>query len=163
LIIVTALTASFYPQRGRKRASMDVAKMIFMCGFLSVFLIACYTAAGGVLRFESWSALSAAALLALRLASSARDAKKAPDPKHAWASAALARCTVVLLGMVLGIFAGFLLGLPLTSVLRHIVPDVAPDLAIGLMVLAVQVFFVALLSTMSEEEFKGIVGNPYMD
>jgi hypothetical protein len=163
LVIVTALTASFFPQRGRKRAALDVAKMIFMCGFLSVFLIACYTAAGGVLRFESWSALSAAALLALRLASSARDAKKAPDPKRAWAGAALARGAVVLLGMVLGIFAGFLLGLPLASALRYIAPDVAPDVALGLILLAVQVFFAVLLSTMSEEEFKGIVGNPYLD
>jgi hypothetical protein len=146
LVIVTALTASFYPQRGRRRALTDVVKVILACAFLSVFLIAAYFAGGGKLRLEWSAALSAAALLALRRA-----------------RAALARGAVVLTGMALGIFAGFFIGVPLAGALRHIAPDVAADLAIGLVLLSVQVFFAALLSTMSESEFKSVVANPYVD
>jgi hypothetical protein len=163
LVIVTALTASFYPQRGRRRALTDVVKVILACAFLSGFLIAAYFVGGGKLQLEWLAVLSAAALLALRLASTARNAKKKPDPKLAWAREALARGSVVLIGMTLGIFAAFFIGVPLAGALHHVVPNVAADLAIGLVLLSVQVFFAALLSTMSEAEFKSVVGNPYVD
>ena len=85
LVIVTALSASFYPQRGRRRAFVDVLKMIALCGFLSVFLLAVYFGiAKGSRVFEPSSIISAVAMLVLRTAMIARSAKSATDPALAW-------------------------------------------------------------------------------
>jgi hypothetical protein len=163
LIIVTALTASFYPQRGRWRAVGDVAKIVLFCAILSIFFVAIYLAAGGDLELSLLSVLSAAALLVLRLATSARDAKKQADPKLAWSGAALARGAVVVIGMFIGIFTAFLIGFPLASVLRDIVPNAAIDLGLGIALLPVQVILAIVLSTMSDEERNAIARDPYVD
>jgi hypothetical protein len=163
LVILTALSSSFYPERGRARALMDVVKIIFLCAFVSIFLILIYSASGGRVRLESWSVLSAAALLALRLAIAARSAKQSVDPKLAWTKAALVRGAVVVIGMFLGVFACFLVGLPLAGALQLLAPDVAPDVGLGVVLLATQIVLVAVLSTMSDAELREIAGNPYID
>ncbi len=163
LVIVTALTASFYPERGRWRAVGDVAKIILFCAILSVFFLAIYLASGGDLGFDSLSVLAAAALLVLRLASSARDARKQADPKLAWSAAALARGAVVVIGMFIGIFTAFLIGFPLATVLRPVMPSAAIDLGLGVAILPVQVMLAIVLSTMTEEERNSIARNPYID
>jgi hypothetical protein len=163
LVILTALSSSFYPERGRARALMDIGKMVFLCAFVSVFLILIYFASKGRLQLEGWSVLSAAALLALRLAIAARNAKQSLDPKLAWTKAALFRGAVVVIGMFLGVFACFLIGLPLAGALRLVVPDVAADVGLGVVLLTIQILLVAVLSTMSDAELKEIAGNPYID
>jgi hypothetical protein len=163
LIILVALSSRFYPERGRGRALMDIGKMIFICAFLSIFLIAAYVAAGGKVQLESWSILSAAALLALRLAIAARNAKQSADPRLAWTKGVTLRGSVVVASMFVGVFAGFLLGLPIASLLRLMAPDVAPDVGLGIVLLALQVGLVAVMSTMSEAELQKIAGNPYID
>ncbi len=162
LVIITALSASFFPQRGRVRALMDVGKMVFLCAFLSVFLIGLYLAGKGQLRLEWWSILSAAALLCLRLATTARSAKQAPDPKIAWVKAATVRGGVVLIGMFLGIFA-CLPAIYVAGALYTVIQDVAPDVSLGLALLAVQLFLAVVASTMTEAELKEIARNPYID
>jgi hypothetical protein len=163
LVILTALSSSFYPERGRRRALMDIVKMAFLCALFSVFLTFVYFAGKGRMGLEWWSILSAAALLALRLAVTARTAKQSPDPKLAWAKAALARGGVVWVSMFLGVFAGLLLGLPLVSALRLIAPDVAPDVGLGVVLLTLQVVLAAVMSTMSEAEVQEIAHDPYVD
>jgi hypothetical protein len=163
LVIVTALSASFYPQRGHVRALMDVIKIVLLCAALSVPLISFYLGSGGQLRLDALAVLSAMALLALRLASAARDAKKQPDPKRAWAKAALARGAVVMIGLFLGIFACLFAGLFISRALTHIVPNVAVDVGLGIVLLAVQVFLGAVMSTMTDAEFNAIAANPYID
>jgi hypothetical protein len=175
LIIVCALTTSFYPERRKMLALADIAKVTFafavlgvlFYGFFYVFLnirpMGSYFGADGELRSEFWSLLSAAALLALRLSYIARAAKKNPQPKLAWSRAAMARGVVVMVGMVLCVFPGVFLVLPLASALSYIVPNVAADLAMGIVVLTIQIFFVAMISTMSEAEFESVFGNPYVD
>jgi hypothetical protein len=163
IVIVTALSASFYPERGRWRAAGDVAKIVLICAILSVFFLAIYLASGGDLELNSLSALSAAALLVLRLAISARDAKKHADPKLAWSGAALARGAVVVVGLFIGIFTAFLIGFPLASALRAIVPNSAIDLGLGIALLPVQVILAIVLSTMSDEERNAIARDPYVD
>ncbi len=102
LVIVTALSASFYPQRGRRRAIMDVLKMIALCAFLGIFLLAMYFgAAKASMKFEPSSIVSAVAMLVLRIAMMARTARAATDPALAWANAALTRGAVVVIGLFL--------------------------------------------------------------
>lgn len=163
LTILVTLSSRFYPERGRTRAMMDIGKMIFICAFLSIFLIAPYFASGGKVQLEWWSIVSAAALLALRLAIAARNAKQSADPKLAWTTGVTLRGSVVVVSMFVGVFAGFLLGLPIASLLRVAAPDVAPDVGLGIVLLTLQVGLVAVMSTMSEAELREIAGNPYID
>ena len=75
LVIVVALSSSFYPERGRRRAIMDVLKMIALCAFLSIFLLVMYFgAAKASMKFEPSSIVSAVAMLVLRMAMIARTA-----------------------------------------------------------------------------------------
>ena len=39
LVIVSALSASFYPERGRRRALMDIVKIALSCVFLGIVLL----------------------------------------------------------------------------------------------------------------------------
>ena len=163
LVIVAALSASFYPQRGRRRSLMEIVKIALLCAILGIFLLGAYVAAGGKFRLESWSVLTAGALLALRLASNARSAKQSPHPKLAWATTALQRNAVVLIGLFIGAFACIFPGIHIALALRYVVPDVAADLALGLVLLTIQLVLVAVMSTMTEAELRSIAGNPYLD
>jgi len=164
LVIMTALSASFYPQRGRRRAIMDVLKMIALCAFLGIFpLVMYFGAAKASMKFEPSSIVSAVAMLVLRIAMIARTARAATDPALAWANAALTRGAVVVIGLFLGVFACFLPGMLIVGALRYVAPNVAPDVGMGLVLLVIQIGLVAVLSTMTEAELREIAGNPYID
>ena len=163
LVIVSALSASFYPERGRRRALMDIVKIALSCVFLGIVLLIAFDAAGGKFGLESWTLLTAAALLALRLALNARSAKRAPDPKLAWATTALQRNGVVVLGLAFGMIACFMPGMYIAIALSSVVPDVAADLALGLVLLTIQLMLVAVMSTMTDAELRRMAGNPYID
>ena len=164
LVIVVALSSSFYPERGRRRAIMDVLKMTALCAFLSIFLLVIYFgAAKASMKFEPSSIVSAVAMLVLRIAMIARNAKAATDPALAWSNAALTRGAVVVIGLFLGVFACVLPGMIIVGLLTYVVPDVAADIGLGLVMLLIQVGLVAVLSTMTDAELREIAGNPYID
>ena len=166
LVVTVALTHRFHPQRGMRRHLGDVAKMLALTVFLSVFILAAYAAAGGFARgvfpdAREW--IGVPLLVLVRGLMLAHAARTAPDPRLHWAGAALMRGGALVVGSLLAAFTCFLGGIPLAGLLALVVPERAPDLGIGFVFLATTGIMAIILSTMSERELADIAGQPYLD
>lgn len=166
LVVTVALTHRFHPQRGMRRHLADVAKMLVLTAFLSVFILAAYAAAGGFARgvLPDVRELIGVPLLVLaRCLMLSHEARTAPDPRLQWARGALLRGGALVVGSALSAFTAFLGGIPLAGLLTLYVPQRAPDLGIGSMFLATCGLMACILSTMSDREFAEIARQPYLD
>jgi hypothetical protein len=166
LVVTVALTAVFYPQRSLSRRVMDVVKMIALCLFCSVFLLASYAAAQGFAQpglFDLRGLGILAALVLLRLAFTAVRARTSEDPRMLWTRESLLRGGVLMISMLLASFACFIPGIPLAGLIAMRWPEVAADVGIGGVLLLVQAGIACVMSTMRDDEMASIAQQPYLD
>jgi hypothetical protein len=166
MVVIVALTAMFYPQRRLSRRIMDVVKMLALCVFCSVFLLASYAGAQGfaqpgIVDVRGMGIL--VALLLLRLAFTAARARSSADPRMHWARESLLRGAVLMVSMLLASFACFIPGVPLAGLLAILWPSVAADVGLGSVLLLVQAGIACVMSTMRDDEMASIAQQPYLD
>lgn len=165
VVVATALCASFFPQRGLRRALLDTLKILAVCVVTGVILG--LLAGAWNAKFDPMSMLSASALLILRIVPLARSAMRSPEPKITWTNAAMKHAGSVYAGLLVGTFLCLIPGLFIFVALQGILPDavaaVPVDARIGLVLILVQVAFAIYLSMMTEAELRAAVANPYAD
>ena len=166
LVVTVALTYAVYPERGMRRHLLDVAKILALTIFLSIFILAAYAGAGGFADgvlpdAREW--IGVPALVALRCLLAMRDARAAPDPRLQWSRVALVRGGGLVVGTALSAFTCFLGGVPLAGLLVHWIPARGADFAIGGVYLVTTGVIACILSTMSEQELAEISRKPYVD
>lgn len=166
LVAVVAMTRRFHSSRPWRRHAGDVVKMLGLCLFLSVFVLASYTGAGG---FDDGFGLSPAEwlgiplLVLLRLATIARAAQRSGDPRLHWGRSALMRGGVLVVGFFLAAFACFIPGIFLAHGLGLAWPGPAADVGIGATFMAVLALLACIMSTMTEKELAELSSDPYLD
>jgi hypothetical protein len=166
LVATVALSRHFYPQRGLRRHLQDVAKMFGLVIFLGIFIIAAYAGAGGFARGvvpAPQQLLGVLVLVAIRSVLLLLAARAAPDPRRYWAASALMRGGALMVGSLFAAFTCFLPGVLLAGWLAAVWPEHAADLVIAAIYLINIGVMACILSTMSEQEFAEIAGNPYLD
>lgn len=104
----------------------------------------------------------ALAVMGIRLALLWQRAKRMPDRRVAWARYAVQSASVNVLTMFLGVFTG-MIALVLAPVLATLGIPNAGDVAFGLVFVLTNSTLAAVMGTMTEEELKDIVANPYID
>lgn len=171
ILVVSALTSALYPSRGRRRLA-DAAKMLFLMLFLCVFLVPMYMATQEsrsllhdpveALGIGPVPVLVALLLMGLRVAWLWLQASRAPDRRLAWARHAAQGAAVNVITMFLAVFT-CMVAIVLAVLLDALGAGNAGDIAFGLVFVLTNAALAAVMGTMSEEELKGIVANPYID
>lgn len=166
LVAVVALTRRFHPHRPWRRHLGDVFRILLLCLFLSIFVLASYLGAGGFadglgLAPAQW--LGVPALVLLRLATIAHAAQRSGDPRLHWGRSALMRGGALVVGFFLAAFACFIPGIFVAHLVGLAWPASAADVGIGTTFLAVQAVLACILSTMSEKEIAELSASPYLD
>ncbi|MBN8480367.1 MAG: hypothetical protein J0L88_02120 [Xanthomonadales bacterium] len=166
LVVTVALTHAFHPRRGWRRHLVDVARMVALTAFLSIFILAAYRAAGGFTRGglpDAREYIGVPLLVLARSLMMRRAARATADPRAHWARGALMRGGALVIGSVFATFACFVAGIPLARLLATLLPERTADLSIGSVFLATTGLMACILSTMSEQEFAAIARQPYLD
>ncbi len=166
IVSTVALSALLYRERSASRHLVDVLKILALCAFCAIFLIAAYLGAGGFRNGSAFDLQDLAGLFALlgaRIGVIAFFARRSGDPRLHWAREALRRGGVLVIAMFLSIFACFIPGIPLAALLKLVWPEVAADVAIGGVLLSLQAVLAIVMSTMTEKELADIAQQPYLD
>ena len=170
-VVVSVLTSLLYPSRGRRRLS-DAAKMLFLMLFLCVFLVPMYMATQEsrsllqdpveALGIGPVPVLVALLLMGMRVAWLWLQAARAPDRRLAWARHAAQGAAVNVITMFLAVFT-CMVAIVLGALLDELGAGNAADIAFALVFVLTNAVLAAIMGTMSEDELKGIVANPYID
>jgi hypothetical protein len=166
LVLLAALSSLFFRERSALGHLADVIKMLALCGFCAVFLLAVYAGAGGFERGLIIDPRGVAVVVVLvigRLLVIAMMAWRSTDRRLYWTRGALLRGGTVLVAMLLSVFVCFIPGVPLAGLLRMAWPMVAADVAVGGCFLLVQVVIACIMSTMSDREVAEISQQPYVE
>lgn len=171
ILVVSALTGLLYPGRGMRRVS-DAFKSIFIMLFLCIFLVPMYLATqesesplldpAAVLGIGTVPVAVAVSVMGVRLAVLWQRAKRMPDQRVAWARYAVQSASVNVITMFLGVFTA-MIALVLAPLLTTLGLPNAGDIAFGLVFVVTNSILAAIMGTMTEEELKEIVANPYID
>jgi len=174
MLIVNLLTIALYPKRGLRRHLTDILKFFGFVVFLSIFVVATYSAAlespeETLVEFVDhllfdWSMLlwivgySAVHLTALFMYARTR-----PDPRLEWTRLALAQGAVTLVSFFILIFVVVLVGAPLAHAARWFTASVDTETILVILALGVRLGFALLITRMPESELASIAGSPYID
>lgn len=166
IVSTVALSALFFREHSASRHLVDVFKMLGLCAFCAIFLLAAYLGAGGFQggpTFDLPSLAVLAVLLGARLGMIAFATWRSDHPRLRWTREALLRSGALLIAMFLSIFACFIPGVPLAALLTLVWPTVAADVALGGVLLLIQGVLACVMSTMTEKELADIAQRPYLD
>jgi len=166
IVATVALSALFFREHRGSKHLVDVLKILALCAFCAIFLLAAYLGAGGFRSgstFDPTGLALLAALLGARMGSIAFFARRSGNPRLHWTREALKRSGVLMITMFLSIFACFIPGVPLAALLTLALPAVATDVALGGVLLLIQGVLACVVSTMTEKELADIAQRPYLD
>ncbi len=174
IVVVGALSAFVYPQRGLGRHLADTLSLGGVAGFLLAFVLllsapvlgpegsdglevattAILDITPGVL---AWGVAGSAAHLVAMLV----QARQAREPRAAWVDLALVNASVTLIWLFLLIPASLLLGPPL-RLLTTVNPNAGADGAFVLLSVGLRFAVALFMSRMPAEERAAVAANPYM-
>ena len=173
-VLVSVLTGLLYPARGWRRVT-DALKAVLACGFTGALIAPLYVAAAVPARELAWadrllqglgftpgSFMVALVLLMLRLGALWLRARSTPDPRYTWGRDAMRDGAVLTVSLFLACFASFV-ALLASPPLAIVFGAHAADVAFGLMLVSITTGLSCVAGTMTEEELREIVGNPYVD
>ncbi len=165
LVLIAGISAAFYPERSLRQHAGDTLRMLFLCGFCSIFLIASYAGAKGfqnglVLEPQGFAVL--VALIATRLIMVAISAWSSNQRRLIWAREVLLRGGVQVVTMFFAVFACFIPGLFVAGLLAPYWPEISADLGLGSVLLLIQAGLACVMSTMTDKELAEISNRPYI-
>ena len=167
------VSVAVYPERGLRRHAWDLVKFVLAMGFLFVFVLATYAIARGgmqspadlmeAVRLERDAAGASAAFAAAHTGVLYFIARRAPDPKFAWARSVLVQNAATFVTMLLMIFVAAFAGAALSGVAEWWNSTAPIDAALIVLTAGMRLFFALLVSRMPEREMRDIAHQPYID
>lgn len=174
LLLGNLVSAGMYPERGLRRHAGDLVKFVLAMGLLLVFVVLTYAMgtqhgnaaadfpavlpddANGTLR---WSIAFAVVSIMARYFI----ARRAPDPKFAWARAVLVQNAATFVTLLLMIFVAAFAGATLQEAADLFDIQAPLDAALIVVTAGMRLFFALLVSRMPEREMRDIAHRPYAD
>lgn len=173
LVLGNLVSAALYPERGLRRHLWDLLKFLGAMGFLLVFVFATYSAASGTKLDDAglWKNLgvgmgavkAAVAFAAVHVAVLYALARRAKDPRVAWAKSVLMQNGATLVMLFFIIFIAVFAAPLLIGAAYLVGVEASPDRVLIVLAAAVRLFFALLLTRMPERELLDIARAPYID